>query len=109
MTRPEAPGVADWLRLTEALQSLPGAGDLSPIGAGILAALSLGIGKDSRSFARDFGIAHALVLREETELVERGLISILRRDARTQRGFWALSPAGEAAIGRALSSPDPSL
>lgn len=41
---------------------------LSAVGAAILVALHLGIASDSRTFSRLFGIEHALVLREVTEL-----------------------------------------
>lgn len=69
---------------------------LSRLGAGILAALLLDGAHDSRAFSRLFDIEHALVLRELTELAsEGGLLTILRRDERTQRSFYALSPAGE--------------
>jgi hypothetical protein len=49
---------ADYMALVEKL-----AGDargLSSLGAGIIAALALGVASDSRSFARVLGIAHAL-------------------------------------------------
>lgn len=69
---------------------------LSRLGAGILAALLLDGAHDSRAFSRLFDIAHALVLRELTQLAsEDGFLIILRRDERTQRSFYALSPAGE--------------
>lgn len=71
---------------------------LSALGAGLLAAAGLGISGDSRSFARDFGLAHALVLREVTSLVEAGLLTVPRRDARSQRSFFAPSPAGAALL-----------
>lgn len=112
--RPE-PDVAVWIALTEALAAAPQAGEaaLSPLGAGLLAAVALGISGDSRSFARDFETAHALALREAAELSEAlGLLAITRRDERTQRAFLALTPAGAARIDharrRASGSADPS-
>ncbi|MDH2328088.1 hypothetical protein QCN27_14550 [Cereibacter sp. SYSU M97828] len=51
------------------------ANGLSPLAAGILSALDLGIAKDARSFARIFGVAHALVIRESGILADRGLLS----------------------------------
>ena len=78
---------------------------LSPLPAGILAALHLGIAGDSRSFARIFGIAHALVLRETVALGEDpALLHILRRDDRTQRQWLALTPVGQTLISGALIS-----
>ena len=71
---------------------------LTQLQAGILAAAWLGIAHDSRSFARLFGIPHALVLRDLTELGEkRDLIRITGRDARTLRNHYALGTAGELA------------
>lgn len=76
-----------FVALTERLLAFAPEG-VSPLGAGILAALHLGIAGDSRSFARLFGIEHALVLREAVALSEEpGLVVIERRDARTQR-LW---------------------
>lgn len=72
---------------------------LSPLGAGILAAHALGLAADSRSFARVFGIAHALVLRECVALgAEAGLIETLRQDARSQRLHYRPSGPGAALI-----------
>ena len=77
--------IAAFVALTEGLSAK---GDLSPLGAGLLAALHLGIANDSRSFARLFGIEHALVLREAVALSEDpGLVVVERQDARTQR-LW---------------------
>ncbi|VDC20149.1 hypothetical protein [Pseudogemmobacter humi] len=88
----------DCLRLTDALLD-HGPPALSPLGAGILAAHALGIAADSRSFARIFGIAHALVLRECVALAaEAGLIEPLRQDARSQRLHYRPSAPGEALL-----------
>ncbi len=69
---------------------------LSPLGAGILAALALDIAGDSRGFARTFGLEHALVLREIQHLVELDRLVVIRRDARTQRCVYAAAPVGTA-------------
>lgn len=64
---------------------------LSAIQAGLLAAASLGIAHDSRTFARHLGLAHALVLRELNALAERrDRLSIEKRDARTMRTHYIL-------------------
>ena len=61
---------------------------LGTLGAGILAGINLDIAHDSRSFARTLGIEHALVLREVEMLAEVGLLTVTRRDDRTQRCFY---------------------
>ncbi|MDO9418181.1 hypothetical protein [Pararhizobium sp.] len=55
---------------------------LNGLSAGVLAALHMDIASDSRTFAKLYGIEHALVLREITVLESRGLIVALRRDGR---------------------------
>jgi hypothetical protein len=87
---------ADYLAWVAAIrQASPVA--LSPLAAGILAAGHLGIADDSRSFARIFGIAHALVLRALSELaVQHGFVDITHRDQRTQRQTFALSDRSTA-------------
>lgn len=68
---------------------------ISRLGAGIIAALHFGIASDSRSFARLLGVAHALVLREVSVLgQDEEFIIIERRDPRTQRVHYSLSPNG---------------
>ncbi len=88
---------AEYMALVEALMA---ASDrLSPFGAGILAALQLDIASDSRTFARLLGVAHALVLREVNIIgADGGSIRILKRDPRTQRTRYELSPAGKRLI-----------
>ncbi|MEM8700592.1 MAG: hypothetical protein AAGF82_02115 [Pseudomonadota bacterium] len=72
---------------------------LSALGAAILASVHFGICRDSRSFARVFGIAHALVLRECVALCEdQDLIELENRKERSQRLFYALSPGGLSLI-----------
>lgn len=79
---------------------------VSPVGGGILAALHLGITQDSRTFARLFGIAHAIVLREVTELTERqSLVTITYRNSRTQRTELALTGPGQELLLQAQLSP----
>ena len=76
--------------------------EMTPIGAGILAAASLGIAKDSRSFARKLGLAHALVLRECVILAEElHMIVINKKDERTQRMSYDLTPYGSSVIEQA--------
>ena len=70
---------------------------LSAIQAGLLAAASLGIAHDSRTFARVLGLAHALVLRELNALAERGgLLCIEKRNVRTMRTHYTLLTRLEA-------------
>ncbi len=90
---------AHWEELVSRLLALPDGAGLSPLSAGILAALDLGLARDSRTFARVFDIAHALVLREYTTLIEDlGFLAIQRRDERTQRLFPALTDKGRALL-----------
>ncbi|RWR05700.1 hypothetical protein [Paenirhodobacter populi] len=85
--------IADWTALCAALENDVSCG---PLACGLLAAVALGLSGDSRGFARDFGIAHALVLREVNILSgDLGLLTVTRNDERTQRSFLALSPAGK--------------
>lgn len=67
---------------------------LSPLQAAIILAAEQGIAHDSRTFARVFGAAHALVLRELNLLAEQGeRLRIVSRNARTQRTEYAVDPA----------------
>lgn len=67
---------------------------LSPLGAGILIAIDMGLA-DSRSFARALGVEHALVLREIAHLsAPDGLILVTDRHAKTLRTSLALSARG---------------
>lgn len=73
------------------------AGDLSPLGAGILSAAHLGFSQDTRSFASKLGLAHALVIRECVDLAEEaGVIALEDRGDRSQRLFFSLTDAGQA-------------
>ncbi|MEM6762013.1 MAG: hypothetical protein AAF615_03975 [Pseudomonadota bacterium] len=72
---------------------------LEPLGAGIMAAAHLGLISDSRTFARQLGIAHALVIRACTNLAEEDdFIVIERREERSQRLHYRLTAKGEALI-----------
>lgn len=77
---------------------------LSGVGAGLLVAHFLGVTRDSRSFSRIFGVAHALVLREVTALTGApGLMTVVSRNDRTQRTELALTPKGETLVSDALA------
>lgn len=77
---------------------------IAPVGAGLMTALHLDIAKDSRTFSRLFGIAHALVLREITALAEYHLLTVVSRNARTQRTEIALTREGSDLMARALAA-----
>ncbi len=64
-------------------------------GAAILLAIHRDIATDSRSIANRLGLAHALVLREISQLSPR-FIRVTKRDARTQRSFLELTTEGAA-------------
>ena len=75
---------------------------LSMLHAGLLVALREGVAADTRSFAKVFGIAHALVLRAANELSdEHALVEETGRDSRTQRARLALTAAGRRLFERA--------
>ena len=90
--------VERYMALVEAVLEDEAAG-LSPLSAGVLAAVHLGIAADSRSFAKTLGIAHALVLREVDGLSEEaGWLTVTKRDPRTQRTFYALTGSATARL-----------
>ncbi|MGX5775258.1 hypothetical protein [Methylorubrum zatmanii] len=72
--------------------------ELNLLEAGILAGLHLGLASDSRSFARVFGVEHALVLRAVEALAGAALLTVTARDARTQRTRYEASQAGSAML-----------
>ncbi|KQT47706.1 formate dehydrogenase [Methylobacterium sp. Leaf456] len=72
--------------------------ELSLLESGILAGLHLGLADDSRSFARVFGVEHALVLRAVETLAGEALVSVTARDARTQRTRYAASEVGRSVL-----------
>lgn len=67
---------------------------LDATGAALIAAIHLGIGNDSRSLSNKLGIAHALVLREINAL-SGTMLTIVKRDARTQRTWVELTQEAE--------------
>jgi hypothetical protein len=89
-----------FLALTDSVSALEP--EVSLLEAGLLAALGLGLAADSRSFARIFGVAHALVLRAMVAASgESGLLAVTAREPRTQRVHYRASEAGLALLGRA--------
>lgn len=63
--------------------------ELTPVQAGILVAADQKIALDSRTFARIFGVAHAIVLRELNALLQStDLLTVTKRDARTLRTHY---------------------
>ena len=79
---------------------------LSMLHAAMLVALREGIATDTRTFAKVFGVAHALVLRAVTDLAG-DLVAIAGRDPRTQRTRLELTAAGRALVsdeGRPLAA-----
>ena len=78
---------------------------LSPLGAGILIAVEMGLA-DSRGFARALGVEHALVLREIALLSgEDGLITVTGRHPKTLRTSLALSARGARLLNTCCGSP----
>ena len=72
---------------------------LSTLDALVLAALAQDLAADSRSLARIFGIGHALVLRTIVALAEEpALLTITRREARTQRSILELTEVGQVLV-----------
>lgn len=96
MTEPPA-DAETFLAVTDSIAALqPG---LSTLEAGILAALHLALAADSRSFARIFGVEHALVLRGVEILSgEAGLLAVTARNPRTQRSRYEPTEAGRAVL-----------
>ncbi|WP_271166976.1 hypothetical protein [Hansschlegelia plantiphila] len=73
--------------------------ELSPLHAAVIAALDQGVASDSRTFAKVFGVAHALTLRAISDLSDGfGLIEETARDPRTQRARLALTEAGRRLV-----------
>ena len=68
---------------------------LSMLHAALLVALREGVARDTRTFAKVFGVAHALVLRAASDLADE-LVAITGLDARTQRTRLELTGAGRA-------------
>lgn len=95
------PTEQDFIAVVEAIRRQDAT--LSPLGAGIIVAISQRVTEDSRTFARLFGIAHALVLREINLLCgQQAPIEIVRRDARTQRTHLKLTVKGNVLMAGVL-------
>ncbi|WP_394344658.1 hypothetical protein [Aliirhizobium smilacinae] len=64
---------------------------LTPLQAALIVAAERGIARDSRTFARVVGVAHALALREVNALVKMGgSLRVTKREARTLRTHYVL-------------------
>ena len=75
---------------------------LDAMSAGVLAARHLGLVNDTRTFARELGLAHALVIRSVTMLSsELGLVAVDRQNERSQRVRYRLTARGRAMAERA--------
>lgn len=93
----EAPDSDQFMARVDALLDA-GTHQLSPLGAGILVAIDMGIA-DSRSFSRVIGVEHALVLREIANLSgPDGFVTITGRHEKTMRTSLALSARGDSAL-----------
>jgi hypothetical protein len=89
----EAPDSDLFMARVEALLN-EGALQVSPLGAGIIVAIDMGIA-DSRSFSRLLGVEHALVLREIADLSgPDGPVVVTGRQPKTLRTSLALSALG---------------
>lgn len=94
----EAPDSEMFLARIEAVLAGAGSPELSPLAAGIVVAVDMGLA-DSRAFSRALGIEHALVLREIAEISgPDGLITVTGRHAKTMRTLLALSARGESLL-----------
>jgi len=90
----DAPDTDLFLSRVDALLTKGEALPLSPLAAGLVVAVEMGMA-DSRGFARALGVEHALVLREIALLSgEDGLITVTGRHPRTLRTSLALSARG---------------
>ncbi|MEM0900629.1 MAG: hypothetical protein AAGI92_11850 [Pseudomonadota bacterium] len=82
---------------------------LTPMSAGILASLHMGLCKDTRTFARRLEIAHALVIRECGLLANQvGAIEIDDRRDKSGRLFYALNELGRDMLAVAEGERDAS-
>ena len=94
----EAPDSDVFMSRVDALLGSPETPQISPLAAGIMVAIDMGIA-DSRSFSRVLGVEHALVLREIAYLSEPdGLIRVTGRQPNTLRTSLALSARGEVLL-----------
>jgi hypothetical protein len=91
----DAPDAEHFLHLVE--RTLVGNPELSPIQGAILVAARQDIACDSKTFARLFGMAHAIVLRELNALMQAtGLVTQTKRDTRTLRTHYQPTPITDA-------------
>jgi hypothetical protein len=98
----EAPDSDVFMSRVDALLKNEQASTLSPLAAGIVVAVDMGIA-DSRSFARALGIEHALVLREIAHLSGTdSLITVTARHPKTLRTSLTLSERGARMLGTPL-------
>lgn len=68
---------------------------MTDIGPLLLSAVALELAADTRGFARMFDVAHALVIRECTQLQDDlGLLYLENREERSGRLFLSLSEKG---------------
>lgn len=96
----EAPNSEVFMARVEALLQQESA-TMSPLAAAIVVAVDMGIA-DSRSFARVFGVEHALVLREVADLSGAdGFLTVKARQPKTLRTALGLSARGELLLARA--------
>ena len=92
-----APGPEIFLDLIEGLvqQSM----HLSRLQAALLIARALAIASDSRTFAKLFGVEHALVLRELNLLTAGdGLLVITKKDPRLLRSHFDLTTSAQTML-----------
>ncbi|MEM1288701.1 MAG: hypothetical protein AAGH60_10150 [Pseudomonadota bacterium] len=76
---------------------------LSPLGAGIMAAVHTGYCKDSQSFAKKLEVEHALVIRECVLLAdEYKAIHVDRKNDRNQRLSYSLTDVGRQMLAEAV-------
>lgn len=91
-------GEEEFLSLCEGLA----ARGVPMLSAMLIVAAGLGVASDSRSFARMLGVEHALALRELVAMEEEtGLVTISRRDPRSQRAHFALTEAAQSLLAHA--------
>mgnify|MGYP001791751061 CR=1 FL=1 len=72
---------------------------LDALGAGVLAASYLGLVSDTKTFARELGVGHALIIRAVTTLSsELGLVAVERHSERSQKMHYRLTESGRALV-----------
>ncbi|WP_156111722.1 hypothetical protein [Thalassospira australica] len=82
-----SPDASTFLHLVDRLMVIHP--ELTAVQAGIIVAADQNIARDSRTFSRHFGMAHAIVLRELNALLQStDLLTLTQRDARTLRTHY---------------------